>query len=144
MHTKITDSSITLNMELQNIFKRNKMIKNTFLLLFISLVTNSFAQKKMIPISQSSITGITLPAGSKQDTRMLSVSGTKILLEIESKKANITLFSTEVLLLPPVSAGGFNADLMVKNLSGQGWPFRNGYYYSYSPPETFTAIKLPD
>jgi len=97
------------------------MIKNTFLLLFISLVTNSFAQKKMNPIRQSPLTGITLPAGSKHDSRMLSVAGAKILLEIESKKANITLSSTEVLLLPPVSASGFNADSLVKNLSDQGW-----------------------
>ncbi len=97
------------------------MLKNIFFLLFFFLVTNSFAQKKMTPISQSSLTGISLPNGSKQDSRMLSVAGAKILLEMESKKANVSLSSPEVLLLPPAAAGGFNADSLVKNLSDQGW-----------------------
>jgi len=44
-----------------------------------------------------------------------------MLLEMESKKAGITLSSTEVLVLPPVTAGGFNADSLVKNLSDLGW-----------------------
>lgn len=97
------------------------MLKNSVLFLFIFLATNLFAQKKMKPISQSSLTGISLPEGTKQDSRMLSVAGAKILLEIESKKANATLSNTEVLILPPVTAGGFNADSLVKNLSDQGW-----------------------
>jgi hypothetical protein len=97
------------------------MLKNIFLSLFFFLVTNSFAQKKMIPISQSPLTGISLPTGTKQDSRILSVAGAKMLLEMESKKANITVSSPEVLVLPPVTAGGFNADSLVKNLSDQGW-----------------------
>ncbi len=97
------------------------MLKNIFPLFFFFLVTNSFAQKKMTPISQSPLTGISLPTGSKQDNRMLSVAGAKMLLEMESKKTNITLSSPEVLVLPPVTNGGFNADSLVKNLSDQGW-----------------------
>ena len=97
------------------------MLKNIFLILFLFSAVNPFAQKKMTPISQSALTGISLPNGSKQDGRMLSIAGAKILLEMESKKANITLSSPEVLLLPPVTAGGFNADSLVKNLSDQGW-----------------------
>lgn len=92
----------------------------SLLVLFCS-AASSFAQKKMTPISQSPLTGISLPAGTKQDSRMLSVAGAKMLLEMESKKANTTLSSPEVLLLPPVTAGGFNADSLVKNLSDQGW-----------------------
>ena len=75
----------------------------------------------MISITQSPLTGINLPIGSKQDSRMLSVAGGKILLGIESKKMNITLSATEVLVLPPVTAGGFNADSLVKNLTALGW-----------------------
>lgn len=75
----------------------------------------------MTTVTQSTLTGISLPAGSKQDSRMLSVAGAKMLLEIESKKANINLSSPEVLLLPPVTAGAFNADSLVKSLSDQGW-----------------------
>ena len=96
-------------------------MKKIFSILFFFLTTVTFAQKKMIPIRQSPLTGISLPTGSKQDSRMLNVAGAKILLEMESKKANITLSATEVLVLPPVAAGGFNADSLVKNLSDLGW-----------------------
>jgi len=84
-------------------------------------MASSIAQKKMIPISQSLLTGINLPTESKQDSRMLSVAGAKMLLEIESKKVNIAISATEVLVLPPVTAGGFNADSLVKNLTDLGW-----------------------
>ncbi len=97
------------------------MHKTIFLLLLFSLAANSFAQKKMNPITQSPITGISLPTGSKQDSRLLSVAGAKMLLEIESKKANITLSSPEVLLLPPVTASGFTAESLIKKLSDLGW-----------------------
>jgi hypothetical protein len=80
-----------------------------------------FAQKKLVPVQQSTLTGITLPTGSKQDSRMFNVAGAKMLLEIESQKVNATISSPEVLVLPSVTAGGFNADSLVKNLSDQGW-----------------------
>lgn len=97
------------------------MVKNILLLLPFFLVTNSFAQKKMNPVTKSSLTGISLPAGSKLDGRMLSVSGAKMLLEIESKKVNITLSTPEVLQLPPSTNGGFNSDSLIKHLSNLGW-----------------------
>jgi hypothetical protein len=97
-------------------------MKNIFsILLFFCSVASSSAQKKMTPVAQSPLTGISLPKGTKQDSRMLSVAGARLLLEMESKKANITLSSPEVLVLPPVTADGFNADSLVKNLSDQGW-----------------------
>jgi len=97
------------------------MLKTIFLLLLFFSVTNSFAQKKLTPINQSTLTGISLPTGSKQDSRMLSTAAAKMLLEMESKKVSIAISSPEVLVLPPVAAGGFNADSLVKNLSEKGW-----------------------
>lgn len=97
------------------------MIKNILLLLSFFLITNSFAQKKMSPVTKSSLTGISLPAGSQLDSRTFSVSGAKMLLEIESKKANITLSAPEVLQLPSVTNGGFNSDALIKHLSDLGW-----------------------
>ncbi len=90
-------------------------------MLFFFLTATAFAQKKISPVSLSPLTGISLPNGSKLDRRMLSVAGAKILLEMESKKINIKLSATEVLVLPPVTAGGFNADSLVKILSEMGW-----------------------
>ncbi|WP_462255032.1 hypothetical protein [Ferruginibacter sp.] len=97
-------------------------MKNVFnFLVFFFLVAPLYAQKKLVPVSQSALTGISLPNGSKKDSRMLSVGSAKMLLEIESKKANTSLAATEVLLLPSVSASGFNADSLVKNLTDKGW-----------------------
>jgi len=90
-----------------------------------AIITLSFlyahAQKKLIPVTQSALTGVVLPAGSKQDKRLLSESSAKILLELESKKANTGVKNTEVLYLPSLSACGFNSDSLVNQLSGIGW-----------------------
>ena len=97
--------------------------RSKYLFLFFSIIFswNVKAQKKVSPISQSVLTGITLPAGSKQDKRWLSESSAKILLEMESNKANTGVKNLEVLYLPPISAGGFNADSLVSLLSASGW-----------------------
>jgi hypothetical protein len=94
-----------------------------YFLLYISFafIAFSFGQKKVLPATQSTITGIRLPNGSKNDSRSLSISVAKMLLEMESKKAAATLSATEVLTLPAVSSSGFNADSLVKNLTNLGW-----------------------
>ena len=97
-------------------------MKKVFLIcICCAVISIAFAQKKLVAVAQSPLTGISLPAGSKQDSRMLTVAGAKLLLEIESKKLNFTLSATEVLLLPPITVSGFNADSLVKNLSDMGW-----------------------
>jgi hypothetical protein len=97
------------------------MKKIIFIFILFASGFISFAQKKLIPVTQSPLTGINLPNGSKRDSRILSVVGAKMLLEIESKKANVTLSATEVLVLPPVTAGGFNADSLVGKFTEMGW-----------------------
>ncbi len=97
-------------------------MKKIFFLLLSALTSAvSFSQKKLAPVSQSALTGINLPNGSKQDSRMLVVSAAKMLLEMESKKSNSSLSEIEVLTLPPVSSCGFNKDSLVKNLTSLGW-----------------------
>lgn len=81
---------------------------------------NIKAQKKLKPVSQSSITGITLPPGSKQDGRLLMELSGKALLEIETKKANTTITKTEVLYLPATAAGA-DPDSIVEKLTALGW-----------------------
>jgi hypothetical protein len=97
-------------------------MKNLFflLLLFISTAV-SFAQKNMIPLTRSELTGIELPAGSKRDKRMLSVSSARMLLELESKKTERTVSTTEVLVIPLEGNGGFNKVLLDKELINQGF-----------------------
>jgi hypothetical protein len=95
------------------------MKKIIFLLQVCFCATMLFAQKKMTAVSQSALTGISLPAGTKQDSRMLSVAAAKMLLAMESKKNNISLSTPEVLVLPV--DGGFNTDSLAKNLAELGW-----------------------
>jgi hypothetical protein len=108
--------------KIDKISNQKLFMKQSFLfILCLSTAILSFAQKKLVPVQQSTLTGIGLPTGSKQDSRMFSVAGARMLLEMESKKKNAAVSSPEVLVLPPVTVGGFNADSLVKNLSDQGW-----------------------
>ncbi len=68
--------------------------------LCILFVLNCTAQKNVIPVSSSAITGITLPAESKQDKRMLLVAASKMLLEFVSKKQGTGIETIELLYLP--------------------------------------------
>jgi hypothetical protein len=97
-------------------------MKTYFLFIILTASANIlFAQKKLTPVSQSALTGISLPAGSKQDGRTLSTVSARMLLELESNKVNATLSTTEVLLLPAISSGGFDKDSLASKLSGKGW-----------------------
>ncbi len=78
------------------------------------------AQKKLVPASQSLLTGIALPAGSKQDGRLLMELSGKALLEIETKKVNTTITKTEVFYLPATAAGA-DPDSIVQQLTVLGW-----------------------
>jgi hypothetical protein len=84
-------------------------------------VTVSEAQKKLIPTTESAVTGIDLPVGSKQDGRVLSQSMAGFLMETESAKRSTTLRTAEVLVLPPVTLSKFNMDSLVKQLSTRNW-----------------------
>jgi hypothetical protein len=81
---------------------------------------NIKAQKKLVPVSQSSLTGIALPAGSRQDSRFLIELSGKALLEMETKKANTTVTKTEIFYLPATTAGA-NPDSIVQQLTALGW-----------------------
>lgn len=88
-------------------------------LLLLTIMT--FAQKKVVPVSQSALTGIPLPSGAKQDKRFLSETSARMLLEMESKKTGMEIKDVEVIYLPPVVAGGYNDDSLITTLSSMGW-----------------------
>ena len=79
------------------------------------------AQKNVTQVSQSVLTGIVLPQGSKQDKRFLIVLTAKTLLDIESKKVNARIKITEVFYLPSATVSGFNADSLVNQFTILGW-----------------------
>src|ERR1043165_1930560 len=89
-------------------------------LFFLLLVLAGQAQKKLVTVSQSSLTGIALPEGSRRDTRALSEFSGQSILEMESKKANLTISKTEILYLPLALPSG-STDSVVAQLKAQGW-----------------------
>lgn len=89
--------------------------------LVLSSAMFSFAQKKLVSVSVSELTGITLPEGSLQDKRMLSVSAANMLLGMESKKTNRSTTKTEVFLLPAASSTGIDQEVLIQKLSVLGW-----------------------
>lgn len=96
-------------------------MKYFILIILLISVTTVFAQKNLVPVSKSEITGISLPPGSRKDIRIMSTAGAKLLLELESDKMGVKLSETEVLVLPPVIACGFNKDSLTIILSNHGW-----------------------
>ncbi len=95
----------------------NKALAFSFIfLLFVLAVA---AQKKVLPVTQSATTSITLPAGSKQDTRMLYEAASKTLLQLEAQKLNTTVTTIEVLYIPVQSA--FTEEVLNKTLTANGW-----------------------
>ncbi len=89
----------------------------TTVLLLIFFMQQIFAQKKVVPVTQSSVTAVTLPAGTKKDRRMLMELAAKELLQMEAKKAGTSVNSIEILYLP----ANFTADSLTQMLSVAGW-----------------------
>jgi hypothetical protein len=94
-------------------------MKHLFFLALIFQCAVAIAQKKVIPVNQSTLTGMNLPYGSKQDSRFLTEITAKTLLEMETKKAGTTVSKVEVLTLPAES--GFSSDSLVVQLSNLGY-----------------------
>ncbi len=110
-------------------------MKKIFLLSFLfAFGATTHAQKKLTPVTKSPLTGIGLPNGSKQDSRILSVAAAATLLEMESDKTNTKLQNTEVLNLPPASLNKFNKDSLIKRLAANQWKIigaeGNGYMWA--------------
>lgn len=96
-------------------------MKKIVLIPLLLLAIMTIAQKKVVPVSQSALTGISLPSGSKQDKRFLSETSARMLLEMESKKTGMEIKDVEVIYLPPIVAGSYNDDSLITALSAIGW-----------------------
>jgi hypothetical protein len=96
-------------------------MKFVIALLFMMGAQPLFAQKKMIPVTQSEFTGIALPEGSRIDKRGLSDISARLLLEMESKKNGSKIGKVEILSLPPATRSGYTADSLLAGLTAMGW-----------------------
>ncbi|GAB2826192.1 hypothetical protein GCM10027043_29700 [Ferruginibacter profundus] len=75
------------------------------------------AQKKVVPVTQSIVTAITLPAGTKKDSRLLTEVAARALLQAEATHTGAAVSSIEVLYLPVT----FTADSLNQLFSISGW-----------------------
>lgn len=87
------------------------------------LTSSTFGQKKekLVPVTQSALTGITLPSGTLQDKRLLSVASVKTLMEMETKQAGVGVKNPEVFILPLAGDGKNGSDSLVGRLLRNGW-----------------------
>ena len=92
-------------------------LKFRLLGLLCMVLLQTSAQKKVVAVFQSALTGVALPAGSRQDKRGMIEMSAKLLLQMESKKVNTSIKSIEVLYLP----ADFTADSLVNQLTALGW-----------------------
>lgn len=97
------------------------MKKHMALLVLLFLHQIATAQKKLIPVSQSPLTGISLPAGSRQDQRFLSEIAGKSLLEMETKKSGMNIAKTEFLVIPSSTDFHTTIDSLKQVLQNAGW-----------------------
>lgn len=79
------------------------------------------AQKKLVQVTQSEFTGITVPQGTKQDKRMLSEIAGKALLEMESKKNGVEIEKIELLEVPANNNAQLKTDSIIQSLQSAGW-----------------------
>jgi hypothetical protein len=98
------------------------MVRNLLIIALVAGMTLPvMAQKKIVPASKSAYTGISLPAGTMEDKRLLSTVSAALFLEEESKKVNVKITTAEVFQLPPKETSGFSADKLKDALRQAGW-----------------------
>lgn len=96
-------------------------MKLNFSIILTCLFFSAFAQKKVVPATSSPLSGIALPADSKQDTRGISVSAARMLLNEESKKMQSTISDVEVFVLPSAKTSGYSSEDLINSLEQEGW-----------------------
>jgi len=79
------------------------------------------AQKNLLPARQSALTGISLPADTKEDKRMLMRAAAKTTLDMEAKDSGMVLGEVyEVYVLPAMSQQAL-VDSIAAALAAKGW-----------------------
>jgi hypothetical protein len=83
--------------------------------------TRTDAQKNLIPVTESRITGIALPEGTKEDKRMLVRMAAKELMNMEAKDQGVALTEKFEIFLLPANSNQYAASFIVKEAEAAGW-----------------------
>jgi hypothetical protein len=89
--------------------------------IFFSPFANGQKKEKLVPVTRSELTGISLPAGTMQDNRFMSLVTVKTLMEQETKQAGVGVKNPEIFMLPLDSNAKKNPDSLVSRLLAKGW-----------------------
>ncbi len=98
-------------------------IISTLLLICLSLAV--YGQKNVIPVSSSSLTGVSLPVGTKQDKRIMYVAAAGTLLGLKAgEMGKVNEQSVEVFSIP-LTAGGTEKTKLFQSFESAGFHVAN-------------------
>ncbi len=95
--------------------------------------SHGVSQSKLVPVSKSALTGIELPSGAKQDSRILSTAGARTLLHMKAEENAMTTGDQVEVFSLPVSAGNQMMEQIKAAAQKAGWelsPFTSEETYS--------------
>lgn len=88
-----------------------------FLLSILAGTSFGICQSKLVPVSQSAMTGVALPEGTKQDKRLFPVAAASTLMSTTAEEQNLVATDqVEVFMLPPNQEATLKA-----SISQAGW-----------------------
>jgi hypothetical protein len=91
------------------------------------------AQSKLVPVSSSKLTGIELPAETKQDNRVLSTASARTLLQMEAEENAMKAGDQVEVFSMPLATGNQIIDKVKTAAQNAGWevrPFTKDVTYS--------------
>jgi len=94
--------------------------KVTFAMYCVLLNLTSIAQKNVVPVTQSELTKIALPAGAKQDKRVFPTAAAQTALELEAQEHGIVLENSPEILTIPTTNKQAEQEIL-NNLSNAGY-----------------------
>ncbi|MCA0382595.1 MAG: hypothetical protein LCH58_10565 [Bacteroidetes bacterium] len=100
-------------------------MQHLFLLLLAAVCyccpTQSFAQKNLQPASSSTVAGISLPANTKSDKRLLIRVAAKTTMDLEAADSNWILSDNYEVFQLPVGSNNDISDSIITALEHNGW-----------------------
>lgn len=79
------------------------------------------AQKNLVPVSQSQLTGVALPTGTKEDRRLLMRTAAKATMDMQAKDSGLVLTDRYEVFLLPASSAAWSTDSLRAAFMAKGW-----------------------
>lgn len=97
-------------------------MKHLMSIIFLAFfIVSAFGQSKVTPVKRSELSGIELPAGAKQDKRILATASAKTLLDMIAKDNQITLVDDVEVFTLIGAVGSGTVDQVKQAAQKAGW-----------------------